>query len=76
MSSKFDETSSVQSSVVSTKPTSRRGVQDQVEVPETPAEMTEGIEGIRVKLPLASPLDYAVAQLYRNWPKPRERKDN
>jgi hypothetical protein len=30
----------------------------------------------KVKIPLSAPLDFAVAQLYRVWPKPRDRRDN
>ena len=44
--------------------------------PVEPAESPADAGYFKVKLPLSAPLDFAVAQLYRAWPKARERRDN
>jgi hypothetical protein len=41
------------------------------------AEKNAGnVRVFRVKVKLQAPLDFAVSQLYRAWPKPRDRRDN
>ena len=50
-----------------------------LKAPLAPADMAETPENtgdFKVKIPLSAPLDFAVAQLYRAWPKPRVRRDN
>ncbi len=44
--------------------------------PVEPVQAPANAGYFKVKIPLSAPLDFAVAQLYRAWPKPRDRRDN